>query len=432
MNYTFTELLWLLLVYSFLGWTIETVIGTIKNKKFINRGFSTGPFCLVYGFAAILMAVTTEDLSQHTGFLFIGCGILATAVEWFTGKLLERLNSHKWWDYSEKRWNYDGYICLQYSILWAVLGTLTVRYTNKLFLAFYRLMPQSFFNILIWILAILVFMDIAVSAAAVLHIKKESPAAVQMKHKISALTYKFGLSLVGYVERRMAKAYPVIMEKNEEIRKEGKFAEGCGFYKLFWLFFIGSLLGDIVETIFCRITAGVWMSRSSLVWGPFSIVWGLAIVFATVLLYKDREKPDRHLFLVGTFLGGAYEYICSVLSELVFGKVFWDYSKIPFNLDGRINLLYCFFWGIAAVVWIKGLYPKLSGWIEKIPKIWGYILTWILAAFMTVNMLVSGLALIRYDQRAGGPPAASGWEHIIDTHFDDSKMQQIYPNAISK
>ena len=102
MNYTFTELLWLLLVYSFLGWTIETVIGTIKNKKFINRGFSTGPFCLVYGFAAILMAVTTEDLSQHTGFLFIGCGILATAVEWFTGKLLERLNSHKWWDYSEK------------------------------------------------------------------------------------------------------------------------------------------------------------------------------------------------------------------------------------------------------------------------------------------------------------------------------------------
>lgn len=432
MNYTFTELLWLLLVYSFLGWIIETVIGTIKNKKFINRGFSTGPFCLVYGFAAILMAVTTEDLSQHTGFLFIGCGILATAVEWFTGKLLERLNSHKWWDYSEKRWNYDGYICLQYSILWAVLGTLTVRYTNKFFLAFYRLMPQSFFNILIWILAILVFMDIAVSAAAVLHIKKESLAAVQMKHKISALTYKFGLSLVGYVERRMAKAYPVIMEKNEEIRKEGKFAEGCGFYKLFWLFFIGSLLGDIVETIFCRITAGVWMSRSSLVWGPFSIVWGLAIVFATVLLYKDREKPDRHLFLVGTFLGGAYEYICSVLSELVFGKVFWDYSKIPFNLDGRINLLYCFFWGIAAVVWIKGLYPKFSGWIEKIPKIWGYILTWILAAFMTVNMLVSGLALIRYDQRAGGPPAASGWEHIIDTHFDDSKMQQIYPNAISK
>ena len=52
---------------------------------------------------------------------------------------------------------------------------------------------------------------------------------------------------------------------------------------------------------------------------------------------------------------------------MMFGTVFWDYSKIPFNLGGRINLLYCFFWGIAAVVWFKGLYPVFSRWIERIP-----------------------------------------------------------------
>lgn len=54
-------------------------------------------------------------------------------------------------------------------------------------------------------------------------------------------------------------------------------------------------------------------------------------------------------------------------TELVFGTVFWDYSDIPFNLGGRINLLYCFFWGIAAVIWLKILYPRLSALIEKIP-----------------------------------------------------------------
>lgn len=59
-------------------------------------------------------------------------------------------------------------------------------------------------------------------------------------------------------------------------------------------------------------------------------------------LYKYKDKGDRFLFLTGTLLGGAYEYFCSVFTELVFGKVFWDYSKIPFNLGGRINLLYCF------------------------------------------------------------------------------------------
>ena len=56
-----------------------------------------------------------------------------------------------------------------------------------------------------------------------------------------------------------------------------------------------------------------------------------------------------------------------MFTEAAFGTVFWDYSGLPFNLGGRINLLYCFFWGIAAVVLMKGVYPVLSGWIEKLP-----------------------------------------------------------------
>lgn len=432
MNNTFTEWIWLLLVYSFLGWIIETAVGTIKNKKFTNRGFSTGPFCLVYGITAVLMALTMQDLTNNLFFLLIGCGTLATITEWMTGKILERLNRHKWWDYSKKKWNFDGYICLQYTILWAILGTLSVWFGNPFFLSVYRLIPKPLGEILTWLIAAVILLDVAASLAAVFHIRKEMPTAIRVNKKLAVWTYRAGLAVVGYVERRMAKAYPIIMEKTEEIRKEGRFAEGCGFYKLFWLFLIGCVLGDFVETIFCRITTGIWMSRSSLVWGPFSIVWGFAIVLATVLLYKDRDKTDRHIFLIGTILGGAYEYILSVLSELVFGKVFWDYSGIPFNLGGRINLLYCFFWGIAAVVWIKGLYPKFSAWIEKIPKIWGYILTWILVIFMCINMIVSALALIRYDARGGGPAAKSGWERIIDTHFDDARMKRIYPNAISK
>lgn len=432
MNNTFTEWIWLLLVYSFLGWIIETAVGTIKNKKFTNRGFSTGPFCLVYGITAVLMALTMQDLTDNLFFLLIGCGTLATITEWMTGKILERLNRHKWWDYSKKKWNFDGYICLQYTILWAILGALSVWFGNPFFLSVYRLIPKPLGEILTWLIAAVILLDVAASLAAVFHIRKEMPTAIRVNKKLAVWIYRAGLAVVGYVERRMAKAYPIIMEKTEEIRKEGRFAEGCGFYKLFWLFLIGCVLGDFVETIFCRITTGIWMSRSSLVWGPFSIVWGFAIVLATVLLYKDRDKTDRHIFLIGTILGGAYEYILSVLSELVFGKVFWDYSGIPFNLGGRINLLYCFFWGIAAVVWIKGLYPKFSAWIEKIPKIWGYILTWILVIFMCVNMIVSALALIRYDARGGGPAAKSGWERIIDTHFDDARMKRIYPNAISK
>ena len=429
MDYTITEMLWLFLIYSFLGWIFEAVVGTIKNKRFTNRGFSTGPFCMVYGFAAVIMQITLADLTDNPVFLFIGCGIQATVIEWFTGKLLELVNRRKWWDYSDKKWNFDGYICLEYTILWAILGFAAVRYGNTFFLFLYKLLPAPVPAVITWILSGYTALDATVSIAAIFHLRSKKKGQGTHTGILSSRMYRAAAAFIGYVERRMAKAYPVIEEKSEEILKEGKFAEGCGFYKLFWLFLIGAVLGDITETIFCRLTAGVWMSRSSLVWGPFSIVWGLAIALATSLLYKDREKPDRHIFLIGTFLGGAYEYVCSVFTELVFGQVFWDYSDIPFNLGGRVNLLYCFFWGIAAVVWIKLLYPRFSRWIERIPKLAGYIATWILVVFMAADIIVSSAALIRYDQRAGGPAADSGWEQIIDETFDDSRMEQIYPNA---
>ena len=87
-------------------------------------------------------------------------------------------------------------------------------------------------------------------------------------------------------------------------------------------------------------------------------------------------------------VGGAYEYICSVFTEIAFGTVFWDYSKLPFNLGGRINLLYCFFWGLAAVVWIKLLYPRISALIERVPVKTGKILSWLMIVFMTVNIII--------------------------------------------
>ncbi len=442
MKYTGMEFLWLFLVYSFLGWVLETAAGTIKKKRFTNRGFTTGPFCGVYGTAAVLMAAALQELRGNPVFLFLGCAAVATAVEWITGKTLERLNRKKWWDYSEKRWNFDGYICLSYSVLWGILGFVAVRWGDDFFIWLYHALSGFAAKTVTFAAAAVVFCDTAASLATVRYVRQrslrvlktagESTPVRKFQYRTAVLTRRLGKAIEAGVERRMEKAYPLIFEAAEQITKRKVFAEGCGFYKLFWLFLIGAVLGDLVETVFCRLTAGVWMSRSSLVWGPFSIVWGLAIATATALLYKDREKPDRHLFFIGTVLGGAYEYVCSVFTELVFGTVFWDYSEIPFNLGGRINLLYCFFWGIAAVIWIKGLYPFFSGWIEKIPVLWGYILTWVLVVFMASNIVVSFMALIRYDRRSEGMQADNVIEKLLDEHFDDERMERIYPNALAR
>lgn len=433
MNSTFYELAILFFAYSFLAWLAETSVATVKGKNFRNRGFASGPFCFIYGFTGVLLTVFLQELKNDVFFLFLGSAAVATAAEWFTGKALERMQQKKWWDYSGKKWNFDGYICLQYSLLWGLLGLLAVKYGNGLLAGVYHILPPVAGQALVWFLIAVGLLDFAGSFLSVYHMEEKLPQVLRWNRRLQAWTLRFGAKVSARMERRIQKAYPATT-RERRAGETGSAGQGreekCSLTEIFWLFLIGAFCGDIVETIFCRLTAGVWMSRSSLVWGDFSVVWGLAIALVTALLYKDRDKQEHHIFWVGVFLGGAYEYICSVFTEIVFGQVFWDYSNMPFNLGGRINLLYCFFWGIAAVVWIKGLYPKASRLIAWIRRKTGWVLTALLVLFMAADICVSMMALIRYDSRAGGSEAVSGWERAMDEHFGDARMERIYPNGM--
>lgn len=431
MTYSGTQLLWLFLCYSFLVWVLETATAAVRKKRFVNRGMVNGPFCVIYGIAATLITATTGEL--HEFWLFLDCVILATVIEWVAGHLIERWYRERWWNYENIRWNLDGYISLPTSLFWGALGVLVARFGNRLLLSLFGMLPSLLGRLTVFILTGLIAVDIIATAAVLSGQSRREEQWKATDRWLTSISRRLGDKIYGWVNRRIEKAYVVTRtEKKREAKAEGVFAAGCGFYKLVMLFIVGAFLGDITETIFCRITAGYWMSRSSVVWGPFSIVWGLAIAAATALLYRYRNRSDGFLFFAGTFLGGAYEYLCSVFTEIVFGTVFWDYSKIPFNLGGRINLLYCFFWGIAAVIWLKILYPFISGWIEKIPMRIGKILTWVLLIFMIVNMAVSALALARMDARASGIPAENVLEEWLDSSYNDDVMSRIYPNAKRK
>lgn len=429
MPFTYSELLWLFFLSSFLGWILETVTAAIKNKHFANRGLVNLPFCILYGLAAIFISIFGAELDGI--WLYIGSVILATVFEWVAGHLIEKVYHEKWWDYSNLRFNLDGYICLRMSALWGALGFVMMKWGNQLALGLFHLIPQTFAYVILTILCLLLLLDIIATAIILSGRSRDEKRWIAVDNWLSKLSGRLASWIFTHVDARLKKAYPDAKKTPVSATSTTVFAEGCGFHKLVWLFIIGAFLGDITETIYCRITAGVWMSRSSVVWGPFSIVWGLAIAAATALLHRYRDKSDGFLFAVGTFLGGAYEYVCSVFTEMVFGKVFWDYSTYPLNLGGRINLLYCFFWGIAAVVWMKHLYPKISGLIEKVPMTPGKIITYVCVLFMSANMLVSGMALVRSTERANGIPAETAWQQAMDTYYDDATLQRIYPNAVS-
>ena len=425
MNLNFYTLSVIYLVYSFLGWVGETVVATIKGRQFTNRGMASGPFCFVYGTAGVLLAVGLADLRTNWLALFAGSFLIATVVEWVTAKFLERVHHRRWWDYSGKKFNLDGYVCLQYSVLWGVLGAVSVRWGNDLLLRLCAFFPPLLFHIAVWVSMSIAALDQISAAVVVERYAAKHPRLEQLGQELGKGKSRLQQKIAASVERRIQKAYPEAARPEPTTTAE----KAMSFSDLVWLFVVGAFLGDVVETIFCRVTAGVWMSRSSLVWGPFSVVWGLALVLATVLLRGSERKSESRIFWFGVILGGAYEYVCSAVTELLFGTVFWDYSGFKFNLGGRINLLYCFFWGIAAVTWIRYGYPLVAKGMNKLKT---HIRPWMtaaLAVFMAVNMGVSALAMARYDARTSGVEAATPLAVFLDAHFDNARMERIYPNA---
>ncbi len=211
----------------------------------------------------------------------------------------------------------------------------------------------------------------------------------------------------------------------------GHFAHGLNFYKLFWVFFLCCFLGVVIETVFCWVNTGQITQRTGLVWGPFNLIYGVGAVLLTVCLHPFIGKSDRWIFLGGAVIGGAFEYFCSWLQETITGTVSWDYSEYMFNLNGRINLLYCLFWGVLGLVWVKEIFPRLNGFIERnVSRVYGITLTWVLVVFMLANTLVSGAAVLRQSQRRAGVPAAHAWQQTMDVRYPDERLAKIFPSMV--
>ena len=425
MNLNFYTLCVIYLVYSFLGWVGETVVATAKGRRFTNRGVASGPFCFVYGTAGVLITIGLNDQRASLAALFFGSMIYATVVEWLTAKLLERIHHRRWWDYSDKKFNLDGYVCLQYSLLWGLLGMAAVRWGNDLLFRLCAHLPPLLFHAVVWVGMALAVLDQISAMVVVRRYANRHPRLEQLNRELGRGSERLRQKITASVEKRIQRAYPAAArpEPTTSAEKQLSLAD------LLWLFVIGAFLGDVVETIFCRITAGVWMSRSSLVWGPFSVVWGLALALSTVLLRNCENKSDSAIFAFGVFMGGAYEYVCSAVGELLFGVIFWDYSGFKFNIAGRVNLLYCFFWGIAAVVWLRLGYPLVAKGMDLVRRHVKPWMTILLAIFMAVNMSLSGLALARYNSRTDGITPRNQLEVFLDEHFDNARMERVYPNA---
>jgi len=215
-------------------------------------------------------------------------------------------------------------------------------------------------------------------------------------------------------------------------RKAGEgvksFAYGLNFYKLFWIFFVSSVIGYVLETIFCFVTLGYIESRQGLIYGPFSPIYGFGAVIMVVFLKRLEKRRDIWVFAGSMVIGGAFEFLCSFLQEKAFGTVSWDYSQEAYSIGGRTSLLYMFFWGVLGLFLIKAIYPAMSRFVERIPNRSGPVITWVLVCFMSLNMLISAAAVARWSQRVDGVATQSSVGEYLDSRYPNDFLEEVYPN----
>lgn len=480
-NITFSELVIYFAIYSLIGWLCEFVFGVILKKRFINCGFLTGPYCPIYGFGAILIIFLLQSLRSNIAFLpivFIGAFIISGMLEYFAGWSMEKVFRIKWWDYSKRKLNIHGRVCLANSLIFAAAGTILLYILHPQTQVIVNNLSYNLKTVLSSLFLSLILVDVVATINNVYKLD-EKLKKVQIELNLFKTT---GESIDKQIEesgelnnllqkdesgRRLLAAFEnakhdsmqeslelvcnayknkkgVIEEAFSKIKDQFKkpkdksdksdefkpksFASGLNFYKFFWIFFISCIVGYVVETIYCLFKLGYVESRQGLIYGPFSQIYGFGAVLMVAALSKLQKKRDTWIFIGSAVIGGVFEFICSLIQEKAFGSNSWDYANQSFSFGGRTSLLFMFFWGILGVLLMKEIYPRLSRFIERIPNRQGIIISWILIVFMAANMLISAMAVTRWSSRILNKPAQNAIEHYLDEKYPNSFLEMIYPN----
>lgn len=233
---------------------------------------------------------------------------------------------------------------------------------------------------------------------------------------------------VRYLKEKRARREQWKLWKKQDYHNQISFAHGLNFYKIFLIFVLCSVIGYLIEMGWCYLYHGFFESRKSLIFGPFSIIYGVGAVLIIMVANSMHNKGTLILFWTAAILGTVFEYACSYIQEKVFGTVSWDYGDTFYSLGGRANLIFSIGWGVIAVLVVKVVLPYFNHIIESIPNNIGFTMTWILIVFMSINMFLSASAVYRQAERREGVLARNEFERFLDQNFPDDYLNKIYVN----
>ena len=168
-------------VYGFIGWCTEVCYATVREKRFVNRGFLNGPICPVYGVGVGIVVFLLAFKDWSIVVLYVVSAVLVTIIEGITGYLMDKMFHHKWWDYSNQPLNIGGYVCLLFSLAWGVACVLIVRVIHPVIYKGIELIPVTLGSVLVVILGIALVADVCTTTAGIMKLNKK----LEMMEKIA-------------------------------------------------------------------------------------------------------------------------------------------------------------------------------------------------------------------------------------------------------
>ncbi|WEV65892.1 putative ABC transporter permease [Bifidobacterium sp. ESL0764] len=250
-----------------------------------------------------------------------------------------------------------------------------------------------------------------------------------------ALAIALDPALIG--ERAVQRKLKRMDERDEYFEAKGsgmlgRDPSGKGYVELnvfnvFWLFVVGCVGGLIVEEIYHLIFFNEWQDRAGLIWGPFSPIYGFGVVVLTMCLNRLWHANAVLIFFSSAIIGGLFEAFVAWFMQIAFGIIAWNYSNDWLPLfGGKTSGKYMVFWGLAGLIWLRELLPRILKFINLIPWKWRYALTAVALVFMLIDIAVTLMALDSWYGRIAGLPQTSPVARFFGEHFGDSVMQQRF------
>lgn len=185
------EIMFLFLLYAIIGWLWETPFVSIKEGKYINRGFLRGPYIPIYGFSCISIILVLNALNFHQDnhpliilVQIIIISLISVVWEYGTSWVLEKLFKQRWWDYSYKKYNLQGRITLDFTILFGIGGFLLWRFVNPVLLSLYSNLEGQRFTWIMILIFVLFITDSIFTLSDLIRVKKFMTKFTEVKDNL--------------------------------------------------------------------------------------------------------------------------------------------------------------------------------------------------------------------------------------------------------